>query len=162
MHHRMPVRGNQVKAFAGQPCSGSDHIHEFLLCQYLNTELLRLCQLASGLFPADQVICLFGDGAAGRGAEADPASSTLTETGWENIPVHENDVTTVLMQRWIACYMLYDWNLHHADHAYLSNKCNWVQQTYKRLEGTATDAASLKDTLTDTFNRIPWGNPYIK
>ena len=49
---------------------------------------------------------------------------------------------------------LYDWNLHHADHAYLSNKCNWVQQTYKRLEGTATDAASLKDTLTDTFNRI--------
>ena len=83
-----------------------------------------------------------------------PASSTLPETDWENIPVHENDVTTVLMQRWIACYMLYDCNLHHADHAYLSNKCNWVQQTYKRLEGTATDAASLKDTLTDTFNRI--------
>lgn len=67
----LPVCGNQVKAFAGQPCSGSDHVHEFLLCQYLNTELLRLCQLASGLFPADQVICLFGDGAAGRGAEAD-------------------------------------------------------------------------------------------
>ena len=83
-----------------------------------------------------------------------PASSTLPETDWENIPIHENDVTTVLMQRWIACFMLYDWNLHHADHAYLSNKCNWVQQTYKRLEGTATDAASLKDTLTDTFNRI--------
>ena len=67
----LPVCGNQVKAFAGQPCSGSDHVHEFLLCQYLNTELLRLCQLASGLFPADQVICLFGDGAAGRGTEAD-------------------------------------------------------------------------------------------
>ena len=54
----------------------------------------------------------------------------------------------------MACYMLYDWNLHHADSAYLSNKCGWVQQTYKRLEGTATDASSLKDTLTDTFNRI--------
>ncbi len=31
--------------------------------------------------------------------------STLTE-----IPIHENDVTAVLTQRWIACYMLYDWN----------------------------------------------------
>ena len=82
------------------------------------------------------------------------AGSTLTETDWENIPIHENDVTTVLMQRWIACYMLYDWNPHHAGSAYLSNKSDWVQQSYKRLEGTATDAASLKNTLTDTFNRI--------
>ena len=83
-----------------------------------------------------------------------PAGSTLTETAWENITIHEDDVSSILCQRWIACYMLYDWNLHHADSAYLSNKCGWVQQTYKRLEGTATDAASLKDTLTDTFNRI--------
>lgn len=82
------------------------------------------------------------------------ASSTLAETAWENITIHEDDVSSILCQRWIACYMLYDWNLHHADSAYLSNKCGWVQQTYKRLEGTATDASSLKDTLTDTFNRI--------
>ncbi len=77
-----------------------------------------------------------------------------TETALENISIYEDAISVALWQRWIACYMLYDWNLRHADHAYLSNKCNWVQQTYKRLEGTATDAASLKDTLTDTFNRI--------
>lgn len=83
-----------------------------------------------------------------------PAGSQSTETDQEEISIHKDVVSAVIWQRWIACYMLYDWNLHHADHAYLSNKCNWVQQTYKRLEGTATDAASLKDTLTDTFNRI--------
>ena len=83
-----------------------------------------------------------------------PTGNTPAETPPENITIYEDDITAVLWQRWSACYMLYDWNLHHADHAYLSNKCNWVQQTYKRLEGTATDAASLKDTLTDTFNRI--------
>lgn len=83
-----------------------------------------------------------------------PASSPSTETGQEEISIQENVVSAVIWQRWIACYMLYDWNLHHANSAYLSNKCGWVQQTYKRLEGTATDAASLKDTLTDTFNRI--------
>ncbi len=83
-----------------------------------------------------------------------PASSPSTETGQEEISIQENVVSAVIWQRWIACYMLYDWNLHHANSAYLSNKCGWVQQTYKRLEGTATDAASLKTTLTDTFNRI--------
>lgn len=50
--------------------------------------------------------------------------------------------------------MLYDWNPHHAGYAYLNNKCEWVQQTYKRLDGTAIDAASLNDVLTDTLNRI--------
>ena len=83
-----------------------------------------------------------------------PAGSPSAGTDQEEVSIQENVVSSVIWQRWIACYMLYDWNLHHADHAYLSNKCNWVQQTYKRLEGTATDASSLKDTLTDTFNRI--------
>ena len=80
--------------------------------------------------------------------------STWTETALESAFIHENDVTAVLYQRWIACYMLYDRNLHHAYSAYLSNKCGWVQQAYKRLEGVATDAATLKNTLTDTFNQI--------
>ena len=83
-----------------------------------------------------------------------PAGSPSAGTDQEEVSIQENVVSSVIWQRWIACYMLYDWNLHHADSAYLSNKCGWVQQTYKRLEGTATDASSLKDTLTDTFNRI--------
>ena len=47
------------------------HFHKFLLSQDFNAELLCLCQLAACLFAADQVIRLFGDGVAGRGAEAD-------------------------------------------------------------------------------------------
>lgn len=83
-----------------------------------------------------------------------PAGSTLAETGREEISIHEDDVSVVLWQRWIACYMLYDWNFRHADSAYLGNKYTWVQKVCKRLEGTVTDAASLKNILTDTFNHV--------
>ena len=83
-----------------------------------------------------------------------PASSTLPETDWENIPVHENDVTTVLMQRWIACYMLYDWNLLNAESAYEDDMCIWVLEVCRRLEGTTINARSLESTLTDTFNHV--------
>jgi hypothetical protein len=38
-----------------------------LFSQDFNAELLCLCQLAACLLAADQVIRLFGDGAAGRG-----------------------------------------------------------------------------------------------
>ena len=82
------------------------------------------------------------------------SGNALAEAAQKGTLIHENDVTAILMQRWIACYMLYDWNPHHAGSAYLGNKCDWVQQTYKRLDGTAIDAASLNDVLTDTFNRI--------
>lgn len=78
----------------------------------------------------------------------------LSEAMLKAAPIHENDVTAVLMQRWIACYMLYDWTPRHACSAYLDNTCDWVQQAYKRLDSTAIDAASLNDVLTDTFNRI--------
>lgn len=83
-----------------------------------------------------------------------PASSTLPETDWENIPIHENDVTTVLMQRWIACYMLYDWNLLNAESAYEDDMCIWVLEVCRRLEGTTINARSLESTLTDTFNHV--------
>ncbi|MCI9176535.1 MAG: hypothetical protein HFH49_16730 [Lachnospiraceae bacterium] len=72
----------------------------------------------------------------------------------KRIPVHEDDVTNVLRQRWIACYLLYDWTLQHADHAFYNNKCMWVEQVYKRLEGVDIDAASLGAVMTDTFNQI--------
>lgn len=80
--------------------------------------------------------------------------STLTETVPENISIYEDDISVVLWQRWIACYMLYDWNFRHAESAYDSNRYIWIQQVCKRLEGTTTDTASLKNILTDTFNHI--------
>lgn len=87
-----------------------------------------------------------------------PLLVTLTDlstgTTHENISIYEDDISVALWQRWIACYMLYDWNFRHAECAYGSNKYGWIQQVCKRLEGTATDTASLKNILTDTFNHI--------
>lgn len=72
----------------------------------------------------------------------------------KRLPVHEDEVTNVLRQRWIACYLLYDWTLQHADNAFCNNKCMWVEQVYKRLESMDIDAASLGAVMTDTFNQI--------
>ena len=83
-----------------------------------------------------------------------PAGSTLTETDQESITIHEDDFSSILRQRWTACYMLYDRNLRHADDAYLSNKYTWMQEVCRRLEGTTIDAGSLESTLTDTFNHV--------
>lgn len=78
----------------------------------------------------------------------------ISEIDPKNISIDEDDVSAILWQRWIACYMLYDWNMHHADNAYFNNMYIRVQKVCKRLEGTTIDAASLKNTLTDTFNHI--------
>ena len=83
-----------------------------------------------------------------------PAKSTPTGTARENISIYEDDITAVLWQRWIACYMLYDWNFRHADFAYESNKYTWIEQVCKRLEGTSINAGALENTLTDTFNHV--------
>ncbi len=83
-----------------------------------------------------------------------PTGSTPAETPLENITIYEDDITAVLWQRWIACYMLYDWNMLHADSAYASNKYTWIEQVCKRLEGTSINAGALENTLTDTFNHI--------
>lgn len=80
--------------------------------------------------------------------------STLTKTIPENISIYEDEISVVLWQRWIACYMLYDWNFRHAESAYDNNRYIWIQQVCKRLEGTAIDTASLKNILTNTFNHI--------
>lgn len=54
--------------------------------------------------------------------------STLTETIPENISIYEDEISVVLWQRWIACYMLYDCNFRHAESAYTGNKYTWIQQ----------------------------------
>lgn len=85
--------------------------------------------------------------------EALPRSASTGENIRE-IPIQEDDASAILRKRWIACYMLYDWNLHHADMAYLNNTCMWVDRVYKHLEGTSIDTESIKNVMTDTFNRI--------
>lgn len=73
---------------------------------------------------------------------------------WKTNPIYENDVSTILCQRWIACYMLYDWNICHANMAYLNNKCVWTEQVCERLVETTLEGEALKNMLTGTFNQI--------
>ncbi len=80
--------------------------------------------------------------------------SALAETIHENISICEDDISVVLWQRRIACYILYDWNFCHAESSYDDNTYGWIQKVCIRLEGTATDTASLKNILTNTFNHI--------
>ena len=83
-----------------------------------------------------------------------PASSPSTETGQEEISIQENVVSAVIWQRWIACYMLRDWNLLDAESAYVETECIRIQEVCRRLEGATINARSLEGTLTDTFNHV--------
>lgn len=80
--------------------------------------------------------------------------SAMVGIDLKEIRIHEDAVSEILWQRWIACYMLYDWNFHHAETSYCNNKCMWTDQVYNRLEGTAIEDESLEELMTDTFNHI--------
>lgn len=45
--------------------------------------------------------------------------SASTGTNLREILIHEDAISEILWQRWIACYMLYDWNFHHAETSYV-------------------------------------------
>lgn len=83
-----------------------------------------------------------------------PASSPSTETGQEEISIQENVVSAVIWQRWIACYMLHNWDLLDAESAYVETECIRIQEVCRRLEGATINARSLEGTLTDTFNHV--------
>ena len=83
-----------------------------------------------------------------------PTGNTPAETPPENITIYEDDITAVLWQRWIACYMLHNWDLLDAESAYVETECIRIQEVCKRLEGATINARSLEGTLTDTFNHV--------
>ena len=83
-----------------------------------------------------------------------PAGSPSAGTDQEEVSIQENVVSSVIWQRWIACYMLQDWDLPNAQFAYVETECIRIQEVCRRLEGTTIDARSLEGTLTDTFNHV--------
>ncbi len=83
-----------------------------------------------------------------------PAGSPSAGTDQEEVSIQENVVSSVIWQRWIACYMLQDWDLFDAQFAYVETECIRIQEVCRRLEGTTIDARSLEGTLTDTFNHV--------
>lgn len=75
-----------------------------------------------------------------------------------NIAVHEmvivkNDISCVLQQRWVACYMLYDWNPSHADNAFYNNEFERYKKVHEYMANEPV-APSTADLMTDAYNRV--------
>lgn len=86
-------------------------------------------------------------------AELLPESAS-TEIDLREFFIHEDAVSEILWQRWIACYMLYDWNFHHAETTYCNNKFMWTDQVYNRMKGTTIEDESLEELMTNIYNQI--------
>lgn len=54
--------------------------------------------------------------------------------------------TAILRQRFIACYMLQDWNIDHANNAYDNNYRAWMQQI-------KNDGCKMNRIKTDAINQ---------
>lgn len=70
-----------------------------------------------------------------------------------DIVIQKNEISTVLWKRWIACYMLYDWNPHHADQTFVLNEIDRYQQVCEKLGDDVVISPELDDLLTKTYNR---------
>lgn len=72
----------------------------------------------------------------------------------KEIVIGKDGISHILKMRWIACYMLYDWNKWHADFAFGSNELDRYTQICQRLKDKVLDAASIDSILTDTYNQV--------
>ncbi len=71
----------------------------------------------------------------------------------KSIVVSKNGISDVLRYRWIACYMLHDWNPAHAQTAFSYNEIDRVQKVAEII-GDDFTTSELPALLTDTYNRV--------
>lgn len=71
----------------------------------------------------------------------------------DEMVIAKNEISCLLQQRWIACYMLYDWNPSHADNAFYNNEFERYKEVFKRLtnESALPSSAAL---MTDAYNKV--------
>ena len=81
--------------------------------------------------------------------------SVLPE-GVKKTVIPKNELSYYLRAIWIACYMLYDYNIRHAEDVFGKNDYEWQLQTWKQVENDSliADNSRLEKTLTDTYNQI--------
>ena len=72
----------------------------------------------------------------------------------QNMKIKKDVVSTVLRRRWMACYMLYDWNFYHADCAFQSNESERYQKVCERLEGASERLPETGKKQTEAYNRV--------
>lgn len=71
-----------------------------------------------------------------------------------NISIRKDAVSAVLRKRWIACYMMYDWNYYHADCVFQSNEIERYQKTCGMLDKLPEALPETGKQLTETYNRV--------
>ena len=72
----------------------------------------------------------------------------------ENFSITRDKISTILKRRWLACYMLYDWNYHHAEESFAANEMERFQKTIKALNGHPCEGSKLDQELTKAYNRV--------
>jgi len=70
----------------------------------------------------------------------------------KNLSVEKDAVSEVLRWRWIACYMLYDWNYSHADNAFDSNEKTRYEKVMEQLGEDFTRELPLNQKVTKLYN----------
>lgn len=65
--------------------------------------------------------------------------------------IHLDYASEYLRKRWIVCYMLYDWNIKHANNSFFSNEVVRYQRVCElmKTEPTVSDAI-----VTKTYNQV--------
>ena len=71
-----------------------------------------------------------------------------------NLSITKDNISAVLERRWIACYMLYDWNYLHAENAFDTNELERFQKAIKILNRHPCAASELDQKLTEAYNRV--------
>lgn len=65
--------------------------------------------------------------------------------------IHLDYASEYLRKRWIACYMLYDWNINHAHNSFFSNEVDRYQRVCKLMKTEPTISDAL---VTKTYNQV--------
>lgn len=100
------------------------------------------------------ILCLPNTIASAEEAKAPQTKGVPIMLDPKEIAIHKDGISRILKMRWIACYMLYDWNKWHADFAFGSNEFERYQWVCRKLEDKVPDAASMASVLTDTYNQV--------
>lgn len=72
----------------------------------------------------------------------------------ENFSITKDKISAVLKRRWLACYMLYDWNYRHAEHTFATNEMERFQKAIETLSRHPCAAPELDQKLTKAYNRV--------
>lgn len=84
------------------------------------------------------------------------SNGAVTEAEVENTPIREDTISAHLLNRWYACYMLYDYNRRHADNAIFNHGGQWADRAREivrqEVRNGTYNAADLEKRLTEAYN----------